>query len=335
MSDKVTLQESDAISVSSGVPTGTRFGYLAFLGCPNAGKSTLMNACVGQKIAGVSSKPQTTRNKIVGLIQGDQTQIAILDTPGLHRRPSTESSGTEKLSKYMNAQAWGAAAEADLVCYLIDATKGPTAADRDYLGNLLKERPGKVDVLLSKVDKLRKPERALAFGRLVQWLEALQKERGIEIGPRRVDEISAKDPVAVDAFIGTVCSAMPEGNHLYDSNRVTDRSPAFICSEMIREQIFRLLGQEIPYGTAVSVDSIETKGLIRFVSGTIIVPKEAHKGMVIGARGQKLREIGSASRVSLEKYFGGQVCLKLFVKVQRGWMARPDMIDDLVGQSTV
>jgi GTP-binding protein Era len=332
----------DALDLPKSGSIETRFGFVALVGCPNAGKSTLMNACIGQKIAGVSAKPQTTRNRIVGLIQGDRTQIALLDTPGFLR--FEKSAQHSRLSSYMNREAWGSVTAADVVCYLVDATKGITERDRAFLKDLMKTCGPKLRVVLTKVDKLTKDLRRQILAESQSVALELWQEHGQEgaqggssardcfTSPVVVDMVSAKIPEEVDSFIGRLSALMPAGPHHFSSKSVTDRSPFFVVSEMIREQIFRGLGQELPYGVGVKTEAIEQrKGGTRYVSAAIIVPKDAHKAMIIGKGGAKLREMGSQARASLETYFGQKVFLELFVKVSPGWLASEAGIVDVQG----
>lgn len=302
----------------------TQFGYLALLGSPNAGKSTLMNSCLGAKIAGVSAKPQTTRNRIVGILEQGRVQIAILDTPGLQSRISGEA---VRLGEFMNKEAWGSVRDADRIAYLIDINVGVTEADAKNLGQLV-HVSDKLTVILSKSDRKKKEE--------VQEIENSVRLKVREIfadhpSVPSVMTLSSKVKASVQAFMETIASGMPEGPHLYESGRQTDRSDEFVSSELIREQIFRNLGQELPYSMAVKVDLLEKDEGICKILATVYVPKEAHKGMVIGKGGKKLREIGSAARSQLERYFSSQVYLELFVKVQPKWFDRQSLIQELVG----
>lgn len=339
MTSESNLPDSLAPVVAEPV-CDTRFGFLAFMGLPNSGKSTLLNSCVGQKIAGVSAKPQTTRNRIVGLIQGERTQIAILDTPGLQRSESQGASAApSRLTRYMNQEAWGAANDADVICYLIDSTQGPTETDRSYLSDLINRYGGKVQVIVSKVDKLRKEERTDVAAEIKNLLETIvdnlsfgRTEDAASGAVPKVFQLSAKSKEDVEGFIERVSNVMPVGPHLYDVNSATDRSPSFVCAELIREQIFRRLGQEIPYGTAVTVTEITPRSTgVKYVAATVSVPKAAHKGIIIGAQGSKLKEIGAGSRPALESYLGGKVFLELFVRVQPGWTQNLALIQELQG----
>lgn len=303
----------------------TKFGYLALVGLPNAGKSTLLNACLGKKIAGVSAKPQTTRNRIIGVLHRTHVQIAVLDTPGLQQR--TPKKGVA-LARHMNKEARGASHEADLIAYLVDSTRGPVEEDWVHIKEIASTCAGKFCLVLSKEDKLDKPRRAELRQRVEAHIRA--ELEGLNVS---VLSLSAKLRESVDQFLGFVSSHMPEGPHLYPQGADTDRSPEFVCGEMIREQLFRCLGQELPYATAVTVDRIAEEGEHHSVLATVYVPKEAHKGMVIGKGGMKLKEIGSLARASIESYLGHKVFLEIFVKVQESWFDREQLVRELVGPS--
>lgn len=303
----------------------TKFGYLALVGLPNAGKSTLLNACLGKKIAGVSAKPQTTRNRIIGVLHRAEVQIAVLDTPGLQQR--TPKNGAA-LARHMNKEARGASHEADLVAYLVDSKRGPVEEDWVHVKEIAATCTGKFCLVLSKEDKLDKPGRAELRQRVERDLRA--EFDGMDVA---VLSLSAKVRESVDQFLGYVSAHMPEGPHLYPEGSDTDRPPEFVCGELIREQLFRCLGQELPYATAVTVDRIEDEGEHHSVLATVYVPKEAHKGMVIGKGGSKLKEIGSLARASIEGYLGKKVYLEIFVKVQESWFDRDQLVRELVGPS--
>lgn len=304
-----------------------RFGFVALVGCPNAGKSTLLNACIGQKIAGVSAKPQTTRNRIIGLIQGDRTQIALLDTPGFLK--ADEVPRGSRLVRYMNREAWGSLSGADVICYLVDASRGPTDRDIQIITELTQSAPSKLRIVLTKSDKVPKAYHGIILQQMHDALisvasQAPSDQSSSEAKPKvhsiPVDLMSAKVPDEVNGFIERLSRLMPIGPHHFGSDVVTDRNPAFVSSELIREQIFRCLGQELPYGVGVKIDKFERRpDKMLFLSATIVVSKEAHKAMVIGRAGSKLKEIGSKARTSLERYWGSRIFLQTFVKVQSNW----------------
>lgn len=309
-------------------------GYVALLGLPNAGKSTLMNACLGTKLAVVSAKPQTTRNKILGICPSGETQILFLDTPGIHK-----TSGLPKLNQKMNATAWSVLQDADLVCYLVDASRGWQEDDSVFFSQVkrLSEKP--VVVVATKTDKIKSELVAENVNIISDCMgelpmassggeEPSQKQTLVMNEPLL---ISAKRPADVEKFKEFLASRMPDGPWLYSEDDLTDRPQQFVCGELIREQLFRQLGQELPYSTAVKVDRFDHKGHLTVIQASLIVHKENHKAMVIGQRGSRIKTIGQAARESLEKHLGRKVHLELFVKVQANWIDSDNLLAEYAG----
>ncbi|MFW7378775.1 MAG: GTPase Era [Oligoflexus sp.] len=305
--------------------TKTHCGYVAILGRPNMGKSTLLNAMVGQKIAGVSAKPQTTRNRILGITCIEDRQILFLDTPGIHR-----SQKKEKLNTMMNREAWTVVSETDLVLYLVDSLSGWQDTDDDFFTNILKTGECPVMLVLSKVDRLKRQAAQAMAGSIQQRVEELLLKVP-ESGRCRLQNskpilASAKDKELLQALGQKIGQLMPEGPWLYPDDDLTDRPQKFVVGELIREKVFRLLGEELPYHAAVVVESLEWGETLVKVGASIIVARASHKGMVIGKGGSKIKEIGTASRESLEKHFGQQVFLDLEVVVDEDWTNNETLI---------
>lgn len=308
-------------------------GFVALLGKPNAGKSTLLNACIGQKIAGVSTKPQTTRNKILGIDTIEGSQVIYLDTPGIHK-----SHQQIRINQIMNQAAWNVLEEADYVCYLIDSRTGLSEEDETFIKEILKKSQVPVEIFLTKTDSIKKAwveENA-------QKIESQLKEISLFIEESLTDKenklvsvkpslISAKRPEEVNALRTHLASNVPEGPFLFSEDELTDKSQKFVASEMIREQIFRQLGDEIPYGISVVVDKITTTPKITRVEATIVVEREAHKPIVLGAKGSRIKKLGISSRETLERHFETQVMLDLFVRVQSNWINNDKLIHELQG----
>ena len=300
-------------------------GYVSFLGRPNAGKSTLLNALVGQKIAGVSSKPQTTRNKILGICNHNDAQILFLDTPGMHRiRKSV------KINSLMNQEAWSVIGESDLILYMIDVTIGMDRLDRDFLRSILKATESPVAILLSKTDRLKdsvilekEEEIAQALGEILE--EVPEEKRSFLIGTKPIwtSSKSRKDLPQLLDFIGEY---LPEGPWMYPEDDLTDRPQRFVISELIREKAFRLLGEEIPYHTAVRIDKMDFQTKNVSIMASIVVARNSQKGMVIGKQGSKIKEIGIEARRELEKHLDQPVYLDLQVKVDPGWVDNASLI---------
>ncbi|NBW81270.1 GTPase Era [bacterium] len=306
--------------------TNKRCGYVALLGQPNAGKSTLMNACLGTKLAVVSAKPQTTRNKILGICPNGESQILFLDTPGIH-----QSSGLPKLNRRMNSTAWSVLQDADLACFLVDAAQGWTDDDDLFFSQLVREANKSIVVVATKTDKLKAEIIQENVDQISRRMSACidtslqDKTQPTQSAASRLVSlvpltVSAKRPDDVRIFKDFLSERMPQGPWLFSEDDLTDRPQQFVCGELIREQLFRQLGQELPYSAAVKVERFENKAGMTVIQSSIIVHKENHKAMVIGARGARVKAIGSAARESLEKHLGRKVHLELFVKVQPNWI---------------
>jgi GTPase len=284
-----------------------RAGFCAIVGLPNVGKSTLLNRVLGKKLVAVSSKPQTTRDRIVGvhlveLGEGERAQIAYVDTPGLQ-------DGRGPLRRYMRDAALAAAADADVVLLLVDATdrKGrlpdPDGHDTPFA---TPDKP--LIVALNKVDRVPKPE-------LLPVIEAWSKSRdGLDVVP-----ISAQTGDNVEALERVIARALPASPMLFPEDMVTDRSPQFIAQEIIREQLYHQLGKELPYASAVQVETwTERKGEVA-IGAVIVVERESQKPIVVGKGGSRVKELGIAARAALSEAFAKPVHLTLFVKVIGEW----------------
>ncbi len=279
-----------------------RSGFVAIVGAPNAGKSTLLNRMLGQKISITSKKPQTTRNRILGVVDRPGAQLIFLDTPGVHQ-------GGKPLNVRIVDVALSTLNDADLVLVVVDVAAGDRDAEA-FLLTKLKAQKSKALLALNKIDLIPKPE-LLALTR--QW---------IKVYPfAAVVPISATRGTQVDALLKTMAETLPLGPPLYPPGSLTDLPERFIAAEMIREKAFRLTGQEIPYAVAVTVDSFREKkgGALIEMNATIHVERDSQKGMVIGKGGAKLKQIGEAARREIERMVGCKVFLKLFVRVQKNW----------------
>jgi GTPase len=282
-----------------------RAGFCAIVGLPNVGKSTLLNRVLGKKLVAVSAKPQTTRDRIVGvhLIEhaGGRAQIAFVDTPGLQ-------DGRGPLRRYMRDAALAAAADADVVLLLVDATdrKGRMPGEAAALA-----MPGKpLVVALNKVDRVAKPE---LLPVIEAWTKAPNYE-GVEVVP-----ISAATGDNVGALERVIADKLPASPLLFPEDMVTDRSPQFIAQEIIREQLYHQLGKELPYASAVQVETwTERKGEL-VIGAVIIVERESQKPIVVGKGGQRVKELGIAARGAVAEALGKPVHLTLFVKVIGEW----------------
>lgn len=289
-----------------------RSGLVAIVGRPNVGKSTLLNQFLGEKVAIVSPKPQTTRNRITGLRTTPNSQIVFLDTPGIHRARSL-------MNRRMVEIALKALREVECALWLVDAREGMRTEDEDIAG-ALKESRAMTLILLNKMDLISK-------GKLLPLMErcsALLPER--EIIP-----VSALKGENVPLVLEMIEKFLPEGPRYYPEGEVTDQTERFMASEIIREKIFLLTREEIPYGTAVTIDEFverEAKNLV-VIKATIHVERESHRPILIGKKGAMLKEIGKQAREELESLLGCKLFLELFVKVQEGWTQDPNALTEL------
>jgi GTP-binding protein Era len=283
------------------LPADHHSGFVAVVGRPSVGKSTLVNALVGQKVAIVSRKPQTTRNRILGILTREDAQIIFVDTPGIHQP-------LHRLGEYMVKTAEKAVPDADLVLFVADATVMPTDEDRQ-VAQLMSRSASPVIVVLNKMDRLPADEvqphteAYLALGHYVDWMM-----------------ISALRCQNLDKLLAMIIAHLPPGPRYFPSGQITDLTERFIAGELVREQVLRLLQQEVPYAIAVVVDQFaERRPGLTDIAATIYVEKDSQKGIVIGRGGKMLREIGTAARQEIELMLGTQVFLELWVKVRRKW----------------
>jgi GTP-binding protein Era len=287
--------------------TLVKSGMVTIVGPPNAGKSTLMNAFLGQKISIVSHKPQTTRNRIVGIMNGVDFQVVFLDTPGLHR-------AREILNVEMVRLALASLAEVDLVLFLVDAQHASRQRlddrQRDEWQDYFQELRCPAILVLNKIDLVERTK----LLPLIEQFAALYAFHG-------VIPISAKTGDGLAGLQGEIISLLPRGPRYFPEDMPTDATERFLCGEIIREKVFLLTGQEIPYSTAVLLESFQEDEERRLVTvhAIIVVEKDSQKGIVIGRGGHKLKAIGSNARRDMEKLLGSKVVLKLWVKVKKNW----------------
>jgi GTP-binding protein Era len=285
--------------------TPARTGFVAIVGRPNVGKSTLLNALVGEHVSITSSKPQTTRVRVLGVrTRGTPpatTQFIFVDTPGLQRRHRS------MLTKRMNEAVGAALAEADVVVLVIDA-RGLTAEDEAVL-ELLPPGRGNVILALNKTDLLAERDQLLP-----RIAEAASRRPFAAVVP-----VSAAKRRQLDDLLDEIERRLPEGEPLFDTDQFTDRSVRFLAAEALREKAFRLLGDELPFGVAVTIDRWLEDDRRAEIVATLLVERESHKGIVIGAGGAKLREIGRLARLDIARLLDKPVHLQTHVRVRRGW----------------
>ena len=277
-------------------------GYVTIVGAPNAGKSTLLNRMLGEKISITSKKPQTTRNRILGVLHRPDAQMVFFDTPGVFH-------ALDKLNTRYVDTAFAALSDADLILLVIDVAQPDANAER-FLVKRLQDESKPVILALNKIDLV---EKSGLLENIDRWAEMY---RFHEVVP-----ISAKNGIQINELILAMVSALPQGPPYFPEDTLTDVSERFLVAEMIREQVFRLTGEEIPYATAVTVDAFKTKnrGDLVKIEATIHLERDSQKGIVIGKKGSKLKQIGARSREQIEHLLGSKVYLKLFVRVQKNW----------------
>ena len=277
-----------------------RTGTVAIVGRPNVGKSTLLNRVVGAHVAITSRKAQTTRHRIQGIHTDSRSQFIFVDTPGY------QTQHQNALNRGMNKTVGQVANEVDAIILVIDAAGWD---ERD--GPVLKLLPAKTPVVLA----LNKVDRVADKARVAVTLEDSVKRRDFAA----LVPVSAEKGTQVRALLGEVRKHLPEGPPIYDEDEITDRPERFLAAELVRERIFRLLGDELPYSTAVVVEHFTQEGNLRRIAATIYVDKSSHKAIVIGEKGATLKRIGTEARHAMEALFGSKVFLETHVKVKSGW----------------
>ena len=279
----------------------SKCGYVAIVGRPNVGKSTLLNALIGKKISIISAKPQTTRNQILGIKTIGETQIVFIDTPGLHHAEK------RAMNRYMNRLASSVIVDADVVIFMIDARRW---IDEDELV-LKKIADANVPVILvmNKLDKLKDKKLALPI------IEKLKEKYPFQ----HIIPLSAKNAENLESLEKTLISMMPEGPHLFPDDQVTDKNIQFQISEIIREKLIRATEQELPYSTTVIIESMEEKDKLLNINAVIWVERDGQKPIVIGKNGERLKHIGTQARKEIVQLLGRKVFLRLWVKVKSDW----------------
>jgi GTP-binding protein Era len=292
---------------------GFKSGFISIIGRPNVGKSTFLNRVVGQKIAIMSDKPQTTRNKVQGVLTLKESQMIFIDTPGIHIPK-------HKLGDFMLKVAKNTLREVDVIMFMVNATEARGKID-DYIMEMLENNETPVFLVINKIDQIHPDE-------LTKIIDSYKRKYDFaEIIP-----ISALQGNNVDNLLETVQKYLPEGPQYYPADQVTDHPERFIISELIREKVLHLTREEIPHSIAVVIDKIKKeedteKDMIR-VQATIIVERDSQKGIVIGKKGALLKEVGTRARKDIEMLLGTNVYLELWVKVQKDWRNKSAHLKD-------
>ena len=278
------------------------FGFVAIIGRPNVGKSTLMNHILGQKVSITSRRPQTTRNRVVGIDTDGAYQTVYVDTPGLHREEK------RAINRLMNRAAESALGDVELILLVVDATLWTD--DDEMVFSKIKDSRLPVVLVINKVDKVKNKQTLLP---LIERLSARREFK--EIIP-----VSAIKGTSLDTLKQIVRDSLPEGIHCFPDDSITDRSSRFMASEIIREKIMRQMGDELPYSVTVEIEEFKEDGSNHVsISAAILVERSGQKKMVIGAGGARIKKVGTDARIDMEKLFGAKIFLSLFVKVKAGW----------------
>lgn len=283
-------------------PAEFKSGFVVIVGAPNAGKSTLLNQMLGEKVSITSQKPQTTRNRIIGVVHRPFSQIVFIDTPGMHRAKGN-------LNVRIVDVALSSLGDVDIVLVLVDVSNQDPISE-DFIIEQLKKKQRRVILVLNKIDLV---DKSMLLAAIDKWSKAHPFEAIVPVSAKRGDQ--------VEALLDSMESLLPQGPPFFPEDTLTDMPQRFIAAEMIREKVFRLTGQEIPYSTAVTIDSFSTKkrGALVMINATIHVERSTQKGIIIGKGGSKLKRIGEQARKDIEKMVGSKVFLKLFVRVQKDW----------------
>lgn len=275
-------------------------GYIAIIGRPNVGKSTLLNHLIGQKVSITSKKAQTTRHRINGILTDEQAQLIFVDTPGF------QTQYLSQLNSMMNRVVIQSLHEVDVVLFVVEALRFD---DRDSLIEKILPANKPVILIINKIDKIADKKKLLPF------LENMaQRYTYASIVP-----VSAEQEIQLPLLINTIRSYLPEGRPLFGADEVTDRSERFVAAELLREKLFRMMGDEIPYATSVIIDQFKQEGNLRKIYASILVENANQKAIVIGKDGQKLKAMATQARKEMESFFGGKVFLDVWVKMKSGW----------------
>ena len=285
-------------------------GYIAIVGRPNVGKSTLLNHLIGQKISITSRKAQTTRHRITGILTEDHAQFVFVDTPGFQTRY------LNTLNKGLNKVVTSSLRDVNVVLFVIEA-RHFDERDRLVMNLLPKDAP--VILVINKADNMEDK------GELLPFIQNIAAEREFTA----IVPVSAKHDKQLDTLLEAIRPFLPEGEKIYPEDEVTDRNERFLAAEIVREKVFRFTGEELPYSVSVVIEQFKMEGKMRRIHAAILVDKDAHKAMLIGKNGEKLKEIATQARLDMEKLFDGKVFLEVWIKVRSGWADSPQMLKSL------
>ncbi|MBE0439598.1 MAG: GTPase Era [Gammaproteobacteria bacterium] len=287
-------------------------GYVAIIGRPNVGKSTLINRVLGQKLCITSRRPQTTRHRILGIKTTDQSQLIYVDTPGIH------SDDKRAMNRYMNRAAASSIDDVDVILFVVDGMNW-TDEDDKVLERLKTSAKAPVILVINKMDKLADKEVMLPH------IEKLSSKYDFNT----VFPISARRGINIEQLEHAIEKLMPEGELIFPEDQLTDRSSRFLAAEIVREKLFRHLGQELPYSITVEIEQFDDENGLFRIGAVIYVERDGQKSIVIGKKGELLKSVGKDARIEMEKLFGCKVFLRLWVKVREGWGDNERMLKNL------
>jgi GTP-binding protein Era len=291
-------------------PNNYHSGFIAIVGRPNVGKSTLLNHLVGQKISITSRKAQTTRHRITGILTEENEQFVFVDTPGF------QTKHLNTMNRGLNRVVTNSLRSVNVVLFVIE-TRNFDERDRQVMNLLPPNMP--VLLVINKVDNMENKSELLPF------IQEISKEREFAA----IVPVSAKQNKQLDTLLNTIRPYLPEGEKIYPEDEVTDRNERFLAAELIREKIFRFTGDELPYSVSVVIEQFKMEGQLRRIHAAILVDKEAHKAMLIGKNGEKLKEIATQARLDMETLFDGKVYLEVWIKIRSGWADNAQMLKSL------
>ncbi len=292
--------------------TPFRSGYVAIIGRPNVGKSTLINRILGQKLCITSRRPQTTRHRLLGIKTTDQGQFIYVDTPGMH------SDGKKAMNRYMNRAAAASIDDVDVVLFVVEGLKW-TEDDQRVLKRIQQDARSPVILVLNKADKLSDKSD------LLPQIQSLAPQYDFAA----VVPISARKGMNTDVLEQEIAKLMPEGEMIFEEDQLTDRSSRFLAGEIVREKLFRYLGQELPYSLTVEIEQFEEEEGMYRIGAVVYVERSGQKSIVIGKKGEQLKLIGQDARLEMEQLFGCKVFLQIWVKVREGWSDNERMLKNL------
>ncbi|MEO6421861.1 MAG: GTPase Era [Candidatus Nitrotoga sp.] len=285
-------------------------GFVAIVGRPNVGKSTLLNRLVGQKISITSRKAQTTRHRITGILTEEHTQFVFVDTPGF------QTKHLNTLNRGLNRVVTSSLRNVNVVLFVIEA-RNFDERDRQVMNLLPKNTP--VLLVINKVDNMENKSELLPF------IQDIAKEREFTA----IVPVSAKQNKQLDTLLNAIRPYLHEGEKIYPEDEITDRNERFLAAELVREKIFRFTGEELPYSVSVIIEQFKTEGKLRRIHAAILVDKDVHKAMLIGKNGEKLKEIATQARLDMEVLFDGKVYLEIWIKVRSGWADNAQVLKSL------